>query len=115
MIVPRPDIGGAARVDAHRAMPRAPCRELRDGIAEEVMIVRDLWGTCLLPIPAPHRHIAWQHDGPFLCLLTNWWVPESAIIVNAFPDEWEGPSPTCPHGPAATPEPVAARRGARAR
>lgn len=84
-------------------------------LRRKVMIVRDLWGTCLLPIPAPHRHIAWQDDGPFLCLLTNWWVPESAILVKASPDQWEGPSPTCPRGPTATPEPVAARRGARAR
>ena len=57
------------------------------------MICRELWGTCLLPIPAPHCHIAWASQGPFLCLLTNWWLPESAIVESARPEERDAPSP----------------------
>ena len=42
----------------------------------------EVWGTCVLPIPAPHRHIAWFSQGPFLCLLTGWWIPQSMIAAN---------------------------------
>jgi hypothetical protein len=46
-------------------------------------MVRDLWGTCTLPIPAPHRHISWYSQGPLLCLLTGRWVPgDSAQSVD---------------------------------
>jgi hypothetical protein len=42
---------------------------------------RDLWGTCTLPIPAPHRHIAWRSEGPLLCLLTGRWIAASHIAA----------------------------------
>jgi hypothetical protein len=54
---------------------------------------RDLWGTCTLPIPAPHRHIAWRSEGPLLCLLTGRWIPVSLITTNCSLDE-EEVSPT---------------------
>ena len=75
------------------------------------MILRELWGTCLLPIPAPHRHVAWENQGAFLCLLTNWWIPESAIVVRASPDEWDAPSTPGTRGRAKTPPQPAIANG----
>jgi hypothetical protein len=54
--------------------------------SEQAIMFRDLWGTCTLPIPAPHRDIARRSEGPLLYLLTGHWVPASLITTNCLLD-----------------------------
>ena len=71
----------------------------------------EVWGTCLLPIPAPHRHIAWFSQGPFLCLLTGWWMPQSMIAANDSCDpQMDPPALTRPDASLVRAEPPVSRR-----